>query len=48
VNVAKTIKKTIYVVSKDGLYAVDPAGNVTRVYNSISDVGDRKKKANVN
>jgi hypothetical protein len=38
-------KQTVYVVSRSGLFGVDPAGHVTRVYQSAGDLGNKKKKA---
>jgi hypothetical protein len=44
---AQKAHTTIWVVSRDGLYAVDPEGKVTRLYNSPDDLANKKKKANV-
>jgi hypothetical protein len=41
-------KKTIYVVSRDGLYAIDPSGKVTRPYSAPDEIGNKKKKAATN
>lgn len=40
---AKGTRKTMWVTSKDGLYAVDPGGNVSQVYNKADWM---KKKKN--
>lgn len=47
VAAAKKAHKTIWVVSREGLYAVDPGGQITRLYNSADDLANKKKKANV-
>ena len=41
---AKKWGHPIYVASRDGLYVIDPAGNVTHVYNSIDDLTKKAKK----
>lgn len=43
IKAAQKMHKTVYTVSRGGLYAIDPAGKVTRVY-SNSDWMDEKKK----
>jgi hypothetical protein len=43
---AKNHHTNIYVVSQNGLYAIDPSGKVTQPYSSTSDLINKKKKAN--
>lgn len=45
VSAAQKTGKTFYVLSKDGLYSIDPKGSVTRVYDSVADALDKKKLA---
>lgn len=40
---AKDKKMTIHILSKSGLWAVDPSGKVTRPYDSTADAFSRKK-----
>jgi hypothetical protein len=45
IDAAKKAKKTIWVVSRDGIWAVDPGGSKTRVYSSPGDMANKNKKA---
>lgn len=36
INTAKTIRKMVYVASHEGLYSVDPDGNVCHVFNAAN------------
>lgn len=47
VDVAKRSHKRLYVLSEGGLFAVDPAGNVTHPYTNVNDATSKKKKASV-
>lgn len=44
IQTAKDNKMTVYVVDADGLHAVDPGGNVTRVYQSTGQLFDEGPK----
>jgi hypothetical protein len=43
VKAAVKMHKTVYTVSKGGLYAIDPAGKVTRVYSNADWMNEKKK-----
>lgn len=36
INIAKTTRKMVYVGSRDGLYCVDPDGNVRRPFSTVN------------
>jgi len=36
INIAKTTQKTVYVGSREGLYSVDPEGNVRHVFSTLT------------
>lgn len=42
---AQKTGKTFYVISRDGMFAIAPSGIVTQVFNSTSDISNRKKLA---
>jgi len=44
-DIAKRTHRTVYVVSRNGLYDVDPSGKVTQPYTNTSDIWDKNKKA---
>jgi hypothetical protein len=41
IKAAKTLKKTVWVASKFGLYSVSPDGSVTHIYDSIPKAGKK-------
>jgi hypothetical protein len=44
-NVAYDNRLNVYVMSREGLYLADPSGQLHKIYDSPSDVGNPKKKA---